>query len=209
MNLKRLLSLAVTSAAIGLGASAAQAAVIIDGSTQGYYNAGLGNIIPVVGDPLVTPIAPEPNLGSVANLGTWLTNAAPSGGTWSATPVAIPSTWTVGDETAIVYAINAGSGLSNVHIDLGVDNGIYVWLNGAYIFGAMAPGGAALSEYDIVIGSLSAGMHYLQILREDHGGATGYLIEMTADRSQVPAPGALALLGIGLAGLGLSRRRTR
>ncbi len=92
MKLKRLLSLAVTSAAIGLGASAAQAAVIIDGSTQGYYNAGLGNIIPVVGDPLVTPIAPEPNLGSVANLGTWLTNAAPSGGTWSATPVAIPST---------------------------------------------------------------------------------------------------------------------
>jgi hypothetical protein len=205
MNLQRLL--AFTALGLGLASGAAHAAVIIDGDTQGYYNAGLGDIIAVVGDPTVNP-APAPDLSGVANLGTWLTAAAPSGGTWSAGPQAIPATWDVITETAIVYEINAGTGLSNVHIDLGVDNGIYVWLNGNYLFGAMQSGGANINEYDIDIPSLAAGKHYLQILREDHGGSTGYLIQMTADRTAVPAPGALALLGIGLAGLGFVRRRS-
>lgn len=206
MNLQRLLAL--TALGLGLASGAAHAAVIIDGDTQGYYNAGLGNIIAVDGDPTVNP-APAPDLSSVANLGTWLTAAAPSGGTWSAAPQAIPANWAVNSETAIVYEINAGTGLSNVHIDLGVDNGIYVWLNGSYLFGAMQGGGASIDEYDIDIPSLAAGKHYLQILREDHGGGTGYLIQMTADRTAVPAPGALALLGIGLAGLGFVRRRSQ
>ena len=228
MKLKRMFTLAVASAGVAFGVNTAQAAVIIDASTQAYYNAGLGDLAPALGtqtsvggfslfpaanvsagDPTIPPIATAPDVSSVTNLGTWLTNAAPTGGTWSAGQVPIPATWAINSETAIVYAINAGSGLSNVHIDFGVDNGIYVWLNGTYIFGAMAPGGAAITEYDIDIASLGAGMHYLQILREDHGGQTGYAIQMTADRSQVPAPGALALLGIGIAGLGVSRRRVR
>jgi hypothetical protein len=205
MKLQRLITLSALG--LGLATGAAHAAVIIDGSTQGYYNAGLGNIIPVDGDPTVNP-ATAPDLSGVTNLGTWLTAAAPTGGTWSAAPQAIPATWAVNSETAIVYEINAGTGLSNVHIDLGIDNGIYVWLNGSYLFGAMAPGGANINEYDISLPSLAAGKHYLQILREDHGGDTGYFIQMTADRTTVPAPGALALLGIGLAGLGLLRRRS-
>ena len=94
-----------------------------------------------------------------------------------------------------------------MHIDLGVDNGIYVWLNGTYLFGAMAPGGSTPGEYGIDVASLAGGTHYLQILREDHGGSTGYSIQMTADRAAVPEPAALALLGIGLAGLGWMRRR--
>jgi hypothetical protein len=132
-----------------------------------------------------------------------------TGGTWSAGPVAIPSTWAVNTETAIVYTFALAS-LSNLHIDLGVDNGLLVWLNGHYIFGAQAPGGSSLGEYDIDVGGLAAGNYSLQILREDHGGATGFDILADATRAIVPVPEpvSLSLFGIGLLALGLVRRRT-
>lgn len=212
-------ALALIGAAAILIAGNAYAEVIIDDSTPGYYNAGLGDLHPLDGfpqpappDPTVPPIAPEPNVSTVANLGTWLVAAAPTGGTWSATTQSIPSSWTVNTETAIVYVIDAGAGgLSNVHVELGVDNGIYAWLNGEYQFGAMAPLGARLGEYAFDLGALGPGMHYLQLLREDHGGQTGYTVRVSADRvaAAVPLPGAAALLGIGLAGLGWGLRRPR
>lgn len=200
----------IAAAAVLIG-SPAYAEVIIDSSTPGYYNAGLGDIYPVAGDPVVLPVTPEPDLSTVANLGTWLGTAAPSGGSWSAAPQAIPSTWAVNTETAIVYVIDAGAGgLSNVQVELGVDNGIFVWLNGDYQFGAMAPGGSVPGEYTFDLGALGAGTHYLQVLREDHGGQTGYSIRVSAERvAAVPVPGAAALLGIGLVGLGWGLRRPR
>lgn len=218
--LSRTLASGVVVAAI-LAAGSASAAVIINNSSSGYYNAGLGDLSGALpypanpfpgpnvsqGDPLLNSIA-EPNVASIVNLGTWLTSAAPTGGTWSAAPVAIPGTWAVNTETAIVYEIQAGAGLANVHIDLGVDNGIFVWLNGNYLFGAMAPGGANLNEYDINIPGTLVGTNFLQILREDHGGGTGYDILVSADRA-VPEPRALFLFGAALAGLGLIRRRRR
>ncbi len=199
--------------------SAANAVVILNNSSTGYYNSGLGTSLDTLGvnDPfpcanvacgdatLNFPTAP--NLSAAAGaLGTWLTTAPPTGGAWSATAQAIPTTWAVNAETAVVYAINAGSGLSNVNLRLGVDNGIFVWLNGSYLFGARAPGGSSLGEYVRSLPSLS-GINYLQILREDHGGATGYAIELTADRVAVPEPGVIALFGIGLLGFAFVARR--
>ncbi|HEY0878857.1 MAG TPA: PEP-CTERM sorting domain-containing protein [Zeimonas sp.] len=213
MSFRHLLGALIGAAGV-LAASAAQADVIIDSSTPGYYNDQLGDLQPLAGfpqpgtDPTVTA-APEPDLSTVTNLGTWLGSAAPSGGTWSGAPQAIPSSWTVNTETAIVYVIDAGAGgLANVQVGIGVDNGIYVWLNGEYQFGAMAPGADSENEYPFNLGSLPAGTHYLQVLREDHGGRTGYSIRVSAERvAAVPVPGALALLGIGLAGLGWGLRR--
>jgi hypothetical protein len=96
-------------------------ATIIDNSTQGYYNAGLGdlstdtvlgaqtdagtgfNLFPALnvsaGDPLIPPVATEPNLAG-ANPATltafdnFLLNPAALGGPWTGLQ-AIPSSWTV------------------------------------------------------------------------------------------------------------------
>ncbi len=218
-SLKTLLA-AVALSSVSL---AANATIILTNSSFGYYNSGLGTSLDTFGvndpfpcanvacgdSPVSYPTAPNLSAASAA-LGSWLTSSAPVGGTWSAAPQAIPGTWTVNSETAIVYAINAGSGLTNVNLSLGVDNGIFVWLNGSYLFGARAGGGSSLGEYAFALSDLGAGTSYLQILREDHGGATGYDILLSADRVvSVPEPSVLALFGLGLLGLAFVKRNAK
>ena len=69
-----------------------------------------------------------------------------------------------------------------------------------FLPGETAPGGAALTEYDIDIAGVGAGTHSLQILRADHGGATGHAISVDATPAANPAssPATRALPGLGL-----------
>jgi hypothetical protein len=198
---------------------ASHAIVIIDSNlhTAGRYNSGLGDLAGLdgpggfflaadvsEGDSTILPIAAQPLVTYAGAFGTnWLAGDY-SGGSWSLGPVAIDNTWAVNTETAIVYEFTLGA-LTNLHIDLGVDNGILVWLNGDYIFGARAGGGSTLDEYDIDL-AVAAGTHRLQILREDHGGATGYNIRADAVTA-VPEPATLSLVGLGLLSLAFVRRR--
>jgi PEP-CTERM motif len=219
MLMSRMFALAIAGSFV---CANTQAATILSNSSFGYYNHGLGTLLDSSGvlDPFpcanigcgdATVSYPSaPNLSAAAGqLGNWLGNSAPSGGAWSGSPLAVPGTWTVNTETAISYAINAGTGLANLHLSLGVDNGVFVWLNGVYVFGARAAGGSSLGEY--VINSLPnlTGTNYLQVLREDHGGGTGFDILLTGDQvvRNVPEPSSIAMLGLGLLSVAALKRR--
>lgn len=215
---------------------AAGATIIIDNTTLGFYNSGLGdlstdsvlgaqtdggtgfNLFPAAnisaGDPTIPPVATEPNLGGAdagtqTALGNFLGNTAALGGNWSGAAQAIPRHWTVNDETAIIYEIVVGAPFNDIFVQMGVDNGVYAWFDGVYQFGAMAPGVAVTFEYSFNTGPVSAGTHFLQILREDHGVLPGWTILADATESTgVPEPSTLFLVLTGLLGLvGYSRRK--
>lgn len=215
---RKFVALAVASI---FSSGAVSAATLVDGSTLGLYNNGIGTVLngtdpffvnPGVEDPTMS-ISTAPDISAAAaDLGDWLTNPSAPGGDWAG-PTAIPSTWTVESETAIIYEIDGGTtGFDNVVANIGVDNGVLVWLNGIFIGGEQAPGGANINEYNFALGSVSAGTNYLQILREDHGGSTGWAIEVVGDVASpdaVPLPAGAALLLTGMAGfLGLRGRKT-
>ncbi|MDK8463510.1 PEP-CTERM sorting domain-containing protein [Marinobacter sp. SS13-12] len=213
MKLKIAMATALLAASVQ-----AHAVLIIDNSTTGRYNAGLGDLADMdgaggfllganvsEGDPTIE-LAGDPGFAFTTEFGAdWLAGDY-TGGTWSAPGTGIPSTWAVNTETAIVYDFFLDS-LSDLTIDVGVDNGIVLWLDGAFLFGATRSGGANLNEYDINLSGISAGDHSLQILRADHGGSTGFAIEVNSEAVQVPEPATLGLIGLGLVGIAATRRR--
>jgi len=69
-----------------------------------------------------------------------------------------------------------------------------------YLFGARDYGGAQENEYTFDLGLLAAGDHYLQLLYEDHGDTTGFIINATATPVPEPMTAAMLLAGLGLVG---------
>jgi len=199
----------------------AQAVTLVTTSDPGFYNDSIGTVLnntnggdtstgyfPVNDDSAVS-FATAPDLSTASGaLGNWLTNPGSLNANWTA-ETSIPNTWTPGTEVAIIYQFDT-LGATNVQASFGVDNGIFAWLDGAYLFGARAGGGPTAGEYNINLGDLAAGTHYLQLLLEDHGGSNGYLVDITADTfiaAPVPEPAPLALLGLGLAVFAFARRK--
>jgi hypothetical protein len=202
---------------------AGNAVVLVETSDPGYYNDSLGTILngtnggesgpfPVNNDSnLDFPVEPDLSAAS-SELGDWLTDPLNLNANWSY-ETSIPNSWAVGTEVAVIYQFDTLEA-TNVVASFGVDNGIYVWLDGEYLGGSRRAGSFSLGEHVFNIGDLDAGTHYLQILLEDHGSTNGYAVEITADTftpgppPQVPIPAAIWLFGSGLLGLiGLARRK--
>lgn len=209
-------AIAVAAVLAASGAAQAGTITILDNSSLGSYNDSIGTalngtsaVFPTSGDPTIdVTVAPDLSAAG-AILGDWLGDPANLNGNWSA-PQAIPRSWAVGTETAIVYRFGgSGQTFENIQLDLGVDNGIFAWLNGQFLGGQLRPGTSSLGELSFNLGDLS-GTNYLQILREDHGGVTSYDIRMTAESQRtdpiIPAPTASLL---GAAGLGFTAARRR
>lgn len=196
--------------------------VLVQTSDPGYYNDSIGNALndtnggntstgyfPTSNDSTVT-FATAPDLTAAnAALGNWLVDPLNLNANWSYES-SIPNGWAVGTEVAVIYRLDT-LGATNVVAQFGVDNGLFVWLDGTYIGGARAPGSFYLGEYSYALGDLGAGTHFLQILLEDHGVTNGYAVNVTADTfipgqpHSVPEPGALSMLGLGLGLLAVLR----
>lgn len=191
---------------------------VIHAYTPVAYNDTLGRILhgtnggengpfPVSDDSART-FASAPDLSpATAALGNWLSDPSHLNDNWRIVPQA-PKNWAVGTEVALVYTIETG-GASNVRARFGVDNGLSVWLDGQYLFGARNTGGAIFGEYEVALGDLSAGTHHLQLLLEDHGVANDFAIQVNAERftPAVPEPATGALLLAGACALLATRRR--
>lgn len=218
MNIKNLL----IAAAVFIPTTA-NAVTLVTTSDPGFYNDSIGTLLnltnggetgpfPVFNDSTLSfPTAPDLSAAAPA-LGNWLTNPLSLNSNWTA-EASIPNSWTPGDEVAIIYQFDT-LGATNVQASFGVDNGMFAWLDGDYIFGARAGGGASAGEYVLNLGDLAAGTHHLQLLLEDHGGSNGYVVNITADTfipgpptAQISEPGPLAVLGLGLIALAFVRRR--
>jgi hypothetical protein len=199
---------------LGLGAllmgglaAPARALDLVTWTTPGYYNNALGTVLdgtsacfPAGYDPSATFPTPPDLSAAALLLGGWLASppVLPTPW-WSAAPVSIPG-WGAWTETAIVYPFTvADPGAVGVTAYFAVDNGVFAWIDGDYLGGAMDPGGPYYWEYGFPAPDLAPGLHYLQVLREDHGGATGYDVwltgepgAVTTDASEQPAAFRLA-----------------
>lgn len=200
------------AAALCAAQAAAAAVVLVETSDPGYYNNHIGTALNStnggetgpfpVSDDAVRSFATAPDLSAAnAALGNWLVDPAHLNANWSALP-SIPNSWAPGSEVAVMYRFDTLSA-TNVVAKFGVDNGIYVWLDGTYLFGARGPGSFVPGEYTVNIGDLVAGTHYLQLVLEDHGVVNGYDVNITAD-TFVPAPGVPEPASLALAALGLA-----
>ncbi len=226
--MKKLVAFALVLAAVSIAPAFAAPITLVQTSDPGYYNNAIGTVLnlsntgtdtcaepfPTSNDCSTTyPTAPNLSAASSA-LGNWLTNPLSLNSNWSFM-ASIPNSWAIGTEVAVMYQFNT-LGATNVVAKFGVDNGIFVWLDGTYLLGTRAAGGVGVYEYTVNIGNLSAGTHFLQLLLEDHGSANGYAVEITADTfipgpppSEVPEPVSSVTLLLSSAVLGFLANRRR
>ncbi len=110
-----------------------------------------------------------------------------------------PESLTLGDDLWVKTTFDTTGFLaSTITWDLGVDNGFKLYVDGALVAAANEEGYTFRWEYSGSLASLALtpGVHYVAVALEDHGGLTAFDMQINGD--QVPEPGTLTLLGLGL-----------
>ncbi|MCP4076410.1 MAG: PEP-CTERM sorting domain-containing protein [Gammaproteobacteria bacterium] len=121
--------------------------------------------------------------------------------------------WVAHTDLALQQVFNlSGSVIGDVTLNLAVDNGSKVFVNGTEVFYSDRGGYTSIWEYtQTVSGSLfNSGINTVSVLANDYGGLTYFDMKLVANdgvSSNVPEPSILVLFGAGLAGLGFARRR--
>ncbi len=148
------------------------------------------------------------------NTTSWSTGLAAFGNPYSNPKnLAYNTYWAPNTDLALKKTFNI-DGYLNTPITLNVasDNGFMVFINGQLVAKQMAEGYTSYWEYTLPLTTLGFvnGANVIQVLAEDHGGATFFDLKLTADITEpVPEPATMFLFGTGMVSLFGSRLRKK
>ena len=119
--------------------------------------------------------------------------------------------WAANTDLALQKSFNIDGLLAApIMLNIASDNGFMVFINGQQVAKQNAEGYTSYWEYSLpltTLGFISPGVNWIQVLAEDHGGATFFDLKLTGDVASVPEPATMLLFGIGIAGLAAARIR--
>lgn len=160
---------------------------------------------------------PEPTWSSYANFNTindsslvWSSGQAAFGSTYKPGGLnhTIKTNWEAGTDLALKKTIDASGITGKATLNVAADNGFIIYLNGKELERANAELYTTIDPWEYIYTiDLLDGNNTFAILAEDHGGATYFDMQLTANVNPVPVPAAVWLLGSGLAGLVTVRRK--
>lgn len=147
---------------------------------------------------------------------SWASGPAAFGnqdGTGAYTGVPYSTYWQAGTDLALLQNFTVTGSVNNIagKINVAVDNGFIAFLNGQEIARETGEGWTSYWEYtlDFDSGLLQPGVNEFAILAADHGVATAFDMQLTADVNPVPVPATVVLLATALTGLAGTRLRRK